>query len=208
MLNYGPGQPIGYGPAASAPQFGQAAPLGPEISVPTLSVAQPEYGVAQNLGPAIDVASRGVYDAYLDAAYGQANDPTGPSLDAEIGQDLSTSPDSTPSSPDSTPSSPDYVASVDTGGAGDIFRPLETAGVSPAAQAAESATQGLALNTNALSNLANFISTQNVAVTPGVTPYVGVPATGTPAVAAAPEFGSVAYPTGSTSSGSSGSGTA
>jgi hypothetical protein len=191
---------------------------------------------AQNsVGPALtDVTANNLANADQAAAmiaaanlsnsptFAQAQGPAAPSvpsftgLDAEIG--VAPSPSApAPSAPSpSAPSSPseDLVADLGTGmdsgggGAEEIFRPLETAGVNPAAQAAESATQGLALNTNALSNLANFISTQNVAVTPGVTPYVGVPATGTPAAATAPEFGSVAYPTGSTSSGSSGSGTA
>jgi hypothetical protein len=78
-----------------------------------------------------------------------------------------------------------------------------------AQQAAASATKNLTLNTAALSNLANFLSTQNSAVTPGgITPYVGVPAGSGIGAPVIPEFGGVSYPTGTASSGSSGSGTA
>jgi hypothetical protein len=78
-----------------------------------------------------------------------------------------------------------------------------------AQQAAASTTKNLTLNTAALSNLANFLSTQNSAVTPGgITPYVGVPAGSGIAAPVIPEFGGVSYPTGTASSGSSGSGTA
>jgi hypothetical protein len=164
-------------------------------------VSQPEYGVPQDLGPEIDVPSLDVFDP----------NTTPDDVVAEIGQ-VASSP-STPST--AAPSAPsmtgyeDLISGLDGAGASEIFKPLTTAGTNPAAQAAQDATQALALNTGSLSNLANFISTQNAAVTPGTTPYVGLPQdAGSPTAAAVPEFGGVSYPTGSTSSGSSGSGTA
>lgn len=234
QLSYGPGVQIGTSPG----QFGVPTSLGPEIEVASLPVAppqSPQYGQPVDLGAPIDVASLNVFDAYQNQT---APDYT--SIDAEIGQDTST-PTGTPStSPSSNEDLVAGVSNTGGGGTESPLRPFQSTGTpqsdavtqmanilyatnpafadqmnnafgTPASQAAASATQNLALNTSALSNLANFVSTQNVAVTPGVTPYVGLPAaaaTGAPASTPVPDFGAVSYPTGSTSSGSSGSGTA